>query len=84
MKQLRKVYNLEQITLSKANFYELALFFFPNGMAVARLIFNTQTQKYGLSYTKRYYAGNQPLAGASILLVLRIKIKSLALQGFWL
>ncbi|WP_257200160.1 hypothetical protein [Chryseobacterium sp. WG14] len=40
------------------------LCFFPNGMAVVRLIFNTQTQKYGLSYTKHYYAGNQPLAGA--------------------
>ncbi|KFF74817.1 hypothetical protein HX13_12500 [Chryseobacterium sp. P1-3] len=32
---------------------------YPNGMAVARLIFNTQTQKYELSYTKHYYAGSQ-------------------------
>ncbi|MBP2619252.1 SpvB/TcaC N-terminal domain-containing protein [Chryseobacterium jejuense] len=32
---------------------------YPNGMAVARLIFNTQTQKYELSYTKHYYAGDQ-------------------------
>nr|WP_315034804.1 SpvB/TcaC N-terminal domain-containing protein [uncultured Chryseobacterium sp.] len=32
---------------------------YPNGMAVARIIFNTQTRKYELSYTKHYYAGSQ-------------------------
>lgn len=41
-------------TISK-NDYSL----YPNGMAVARLIFNTQTQKYELSYTKHYYVESQ-------------------------